>query len=70
MDLEHPSSVRSSINKHVFELIPILYLFCCRAQVNELWAKGEKVTCGVVSEDTRVSCLPFLIASCYSFLSP
>ncbi|XP_064612475.1 LOW QUALITY PROTEIN: GATOR1 complex protein DEPDC5-like [Liolophura sinensis] len=25
-----------------------------RAQVNELWAKGEKVTCGVVSEDTRI----------------
>ncbi|XP_053383864.1 GATOR complex protein Iml1-like [Mercenaria mercenaria] len=25
-----------------------------RAQVNELWCKGEKVTCGVVSEETRI----------------
>ncbi|XP_038057653.1 GATOR complex protein DEPDC5-like isoform X1 [Patiria miniata] len=26
-----------------------------RAQVNELWARGEKVMCGAVSEDTRVA---------------
>ncbi len=26
-----------------------------RTQVNELWSKGEKVTCGVVTEDTRVN---------------
>ncbi|XP_033627568.1 GATOR complex protein DEPDC5-like isoform X2 [Asterias rubens] len=26
-----------------------------RAQVNELWAGGEKVMCGVVTEDTRVA---------------
>ena len=25
-----------------------------RATVNELWSKGEKVTCGVVADDTRV----------------
>jgi len=25
-----------------------------RAQVNEIWSKGEKVSCGVISEDTRV----------------
>ncbi|XP_013383589.1 GATOR complex protein DEPDC5 [Lingula anatina] len=25
-----------------------------RAQVNELWAKGDKMTCGYVSEDTRI----------------
>ncbi|XP_062870049.1 GATOR1 complex protein DEPDC5 isoform X5 [Trichomycterus rosablanca] len=25
-----------------------------RAQVSELWVKGEKVTCGYISEDTRV----------------
>ncbi|XP_059170420.1 GATOR complex protein Iml1-like [Physella acuta] len=25
-----------------------------RAQVNELWAKGENVTCGVITEDTRI----------------
>ncbi|WAR01740.1 IML1-like protein [Mya arenaria] len=29
--------------------------FCeMRAQVNELWCRGERVTCGVISEDTRV----------------
>ncbi|XP_038059351.1 GATOR complex protein DEPDC5-like isoform X2 [Patiria miniata] len=26
-----------------------------RAQVNELWARGEKVMCGAVTEDTRVA---------------
>ena len=26
-----------------------------RAQVNELWSRGDRVTCGVISEDTRVS---------------
>ena len=26
-----------------------------RAQVNEIWCKGEKVSCGVISKDTRVS---------------
>uniref|UniRef100_A0A3P9CTB0 Uncharacterized protein n=1 Tax=Maylandia zebra TaxID=106582 RepID=A0A3P9CTB0_9CICH len=26
-----------------------------RAQASELWVKGEKVTCGYISEDTRVS---------------
>ncbi|XP_060555482.1 GATOR1 complex protein DEPDC5-like, partial [Ruditapes philippinarum] len=25
-----------------------------RAQVNELWCRGEKVTCGVISDDTRI----------------
>ncbi|TNN31510.1 DEP domain-containing protein 5 [Liparis tanakae] len=25
-----------------------------RAQASELWVKGEKVTCGYISEDTRV----------------
>lgn len=25
-----------------------------RAQTSELWLKGEKVTCGYISEDTRV----------------
>lgn len=25
-----------------------------RAQVNELWCKGEKVTCGVISENTKI----------------
>lgn len=25
-----------------------------RAQVNEIWSKGEKVSCGVISVDTRV----------------
>ncbi|XP_068748692.1 GATOR1 complex protein DEPDC5-like [Montipora capricornis] len=25
-----------------------------RAQVNEIWCKGEKVSCGVISKDTRV----------------
>uniref|UniRef100_A0A4W4G5K4 DEP domain-containing protein n=1 Tax=Electrophorus electricus TaxID=8005 RepID=A0A4W4G5K4_ELEEL len=29
-------------------------LFSCRAQASELWVKGEKVTCGYISEDTRV----------------
>uniref|UniRef100_A0A3Q1GQ47 GATOR complex protein DEPDC5-like n=1 Tax=Acanthochromis polyacanthus TaxID=80966 RepID=A0A3Q1GQ47_9TELE len=29
-----------------------------RAQASELWVKGEKVTCGYISEDTRVSSLP------------
>ena len=30
-------------------------MFCeMRATVNELWSKGEKVTCGVVTKDTRV----------------
>ncbi|XP_052798952.1 GATOR complex protein Iml1-like isoform X2 [Mya arenaria] len=29
--------------------------FCeMRAQVNELWCRGERVTCGVISEDTRI----------------
>ncbi|XP_052240462.1 GATOR complex protein Iml1-like isoform X2 [Dreissena polymorpha] len=29
--------------------------FCeMRAQVNELWSRGEKVTCGFISKDTRV----------------
>ncbi|KAA8587561.1 hypothetical protein FQN60_016423 [Etheostoma spectabile] len=27
-----------------------------RAQASELWVKGEKVTCGYISEDTRMSC--------------
>ena len=26
-----------------------------RAQVNEIWSRGEQVSCGVISEDTRVS---------------
>lgn len=26
-----------------------------RAQVNEIWCNGEKVSCGVISKDTRVS---------------
>ena len=26
-----------------------------RAQVNEIWTKGEKLSCGVISENTRVS---------------
>ena len=25
-----------------------------RAQVEELWSKGEKVKCGYITEDTRV----------------
>ncbi|XP_060075901.1 GATOR complex protein Iml1-like isoform X2 [Ylistrum balloti] len=25
-----------------------------RAQVNELWAKGDRVTCGMITEDTRI----------------
>lgn len=25
-----------------------------RAQVNEMWSKGERVTCGVITDDTRV----------------
>lgn len=25
-----------------------------RVQINELWCRGEKVTCGVISEDTRI----------------
>lgn len=29
--------------------------FLFRAQASELWVKGEKVTCGYISEDTRVS---------------
>ena len=31
-------------------------LFHCgvRAQVNELWRQGQKVSCGVISEDTKV----------------
>lgn len=28
-----------------------------RAQASELWVKGEKVTCGYISEDTRVRAL-------------
>ena len=29
--------------------------FCeMKATVNELWSRGEKVTCGVVTKDTRV----------------
>lgn len=28
---------------------------CFRAQASELWVKGEKVTCGYISEDTRVN---------------
>uniref|UniRef100_K9J7R1 DEP domain containing 5 n=1 Tax=Xenopus tropicalis TaxID=8364 RepID=K9J7R1_XENTR len=40
--------------------IPVLSQTCywlfliCRAQVGELWVKSEKVTCGYISEDTRV----------------
>lgn len=30
-----------------------------RAQASELWVKGEKVTCGYISEDTRVSNVTF-----------
>ena len=29
--------------------------FGVRAQVMEIWTKGEKVSCGVISDDTRVS---------------
>ena len=25
--------------------------------MNELWSRGDRVTCGVISEDTRVSCI-------------
>lgn len=28
--------------------------FSSRAQAGELWVKSEKVTCGYISEDTRV----------------
>ncbi len=44
----------------IFQVNSCLYLskklsYCeMRTQVNELWSKGEKVTCGVVTEDTRV----------------
>ena len=31
-----------------------------RAQVNDIWSKGEKVSCGVISEDTRVNKFQFL----------
>lgn len=31
----------------------VIFWFC-RAQTSELWVKGEKVTCGYISEDTRV----------------
>lgn len=30
------------------------HLHFSRAQASELWVKGEKVTCGYISEDTRV----------------
>uniref|UniRef100_A0A8C3KNF1 GATOR1 complex protein DEPDC5 n=1 Tax=Calidris pygmaea TaxID=425635 RepID=A0A8C3KNF1_9CHAR len=32
----------------------ILHSFSSRAQAGELWVKSEKVTCGYISEDTRV----------------
>lgn len=32
----------------------ILHFFSSRAQAGELWVKSEKVTCGYISEDTRV----------------
>lgn len=31
------------------------HLCYSRAQASELWVKGEKVTCGYISEDTRVT---------------
>ena len=33
----------------------MIFLIFYRAQVNELWSRGDRVTCGVISEDTRVS---------------
>ena len=30
-----------------------------RTQVYELWSKGDKVTCGYVTEDTRVGDIYF-----------
>lgn len=33
--------------------LPCFFSFI-RAQASELWVKGEKVTCGYISEDTRV----------------
>jgi len=31
-----------------------MFTLHCRVQVYELWAKGERVTCGMITEDTRV----------------
>lgn len=31
-----------------------VFFLYSRAQASELWVKGEKVTCGYISEDTRV----------------
>lgn len=50
-------------------LVNILRSFPSRAQAGELWVKNEKVTCGYISEDTRVRSqgagegfsLPFLV---------
>lgn len=39
--------------KWEFFILKCVWIF--RAQASELWVKGEKVTCGYISEDTRVS---------------
>lgn len=41
----------------------------CRAQASELWLKGEKVTCGYISEDTRVRPATFNPASLLNLFS-
>ncbi|XP_033628433.1 GATOR complex protein DEPDC5-like isoform X1 [Asterias rubens] len=47
-----PSSSRVRSCLHVQQKIEYSGI---RAQVNELWARGEKVMCGAVTEDTRVA---------------
>lgn len=41
-----------------------------RAQASELWVKGEKVTCGYISEDTRVKDVWEQMLRCTSRKSP
>ena len=38
------------------QILTIFLVECfCRVHVDELWAKGERVTCGVIADETRVS---------------
>lgn len=50
--------VTSSIGYNMIICLISLFIHSFfRAQASELWVKGEKVTCGYISEDTRVRTL-------------
>jgi hypothetical protein len=59
--------------KFVFHIDKVFFLFWghfCRAQVSELWSKGDKVACGYVTDDTRVCplfCAFMLCFVCYYY---